>query len=202
MRISEKAHKLAVMRNFQTDTPRSNPERKLAYYSGAIQQMSERLGRFEGKSFLHIASGVGVLTKFLSNMNAKRVVALDIDEAQLEVAKQIGNRETLFHDVTEGLPFKADTFNCLITNHFAFAKYPILDFGSETKGSEALVREGARVLKNDGIFVINAVDGKMLPEQLIATGLKYFHKAEPYLYIYNKHYVPGIVLSAPRKEHF
>lgn len=197
--LSARAHELARQRGLFTDSMTASAGRTLSYYSGAIEQMSNRLGKFSGKHFLHIASSTGVLGKFLENMRAT-AVNLDSDKVYSQIAKKLGNQNSVRADATRPLPFASNSFNCLITDHFVFAKYKLIDMHPEHEGSQAVLKEAARVLRPDGIFVINAVDYKLPLEDLIQISSKYFKKVEPYAYVQDKIFIPGLVLSLPKKE--
>lgn len=160
---------------------------------------------FKGKHFLHIAGGTGVLTRFLQDRKAL-AVNLDYDKVLNSVAKIIGNRRVIRADATTTLPFANNSFECLITDHFVFAKYKLIDMSTEHEGSQALLKEAVRVLKKDGIFVVNAVDLNLPPREVIEICEKYFHKVEPFAYQAHdyregaKYLIPMLILTSPRKE--
>ena len=204
-KISETAIALAKARGHITDDIIANAGRRLHYYSGVVDQISRRLGRFEGKRFLHIASSTGVLTRYIQDRKGI-ATSLDFDQEFCEIAKKIGNKLVVQADASPQttakhiLPFEANSFHCLIADHFVFAKYKLLDLKKEHEGSQAILKDAVRVLAPNGIFVLSAVDLNLNPNELIEISKRYFQHVEPFAYVEEKHLIPGFVLSGPRKE--
>jgi len=175
--------------------------RNLTYYHGAIEKIVEKIGKPRGKSVLHVAGATGVLSKFLQERGA-RAVNFDFSPELCEIAKELGVREVKQGDALKRFPFSKGEFDCLVTDHFAFAGYRLVDRGivkGQYEGSEHLLKEASRILKPKGVFVINSVDARISPQELIRICSKYFGKVEPYAYGHEKQLIPGLVLSKPKK---
>lgn len=200
-RISRNAIALAKVAGKNTER-NANAGRTLVYYHGLIEKIVANVGKPRGKSFLHIAGATGVLSKFLQERGA-RAVSFDFDSELNHIAQKMGVKETIAGDALERLPFKNGQFDCLVTDHFAFAGYRLVDRGlieGKYEGSEHLLREAIRVLKPNGVFIINSVDARISPDELIKICSKYFGKVEPYAYAHKRQFIPGVVLSHPLKK--
>ncbi|VVB76207.1 Ubiquinone/menaquinone biosynthesis C-methyltransferase UbiE [uncultured archaeon] len=202
--ISMVAMDLARKRGHIVDEMEANAGRKLHYYSGVLAEMSKRIGGFKGKRVLHIASSTGILTRFLQDRKAL-AVGLEFDESLCHVARQIGNRTIIRADASlranakHILPFSNNSFNCLVTDRFAFSKYKLLDLTKEHEGSQEILKEAARVLNPKGVFIISGVDPYLDPHELIQICERYFNKVEPFAYAENKILIPCFALSEPKK---
>jgi ubiquinone/menaquinone biosynthesis C-methylase UbiE len=202
--ITSQAKALARQRGYPTYMT-ADAGRTLSYYSGTIDQLARRMGSFKGKHFLHLAGGTGVLTKFLQDRKAI-AVNLDYDETLLQISKGIRNKASIQADATKKLPFADNSFECLITDHFAFAKYKLIDMMAEHEGSQAILKEATRVLKPNGIFVISAIDPNLQPKEIMAICKKHFKKVEPFAYTaidYEKNekfLIPMVILTGPKKS--
>jgi ubiquinone/menaquinone biosynthesis C-methylase UbiE len=206
--LTKRAHELAQKHGVHTDAI-SNAGRTLTYYHGMLEKLIEKMGKPKGQSFLHIAGANGLLTRFLQERGA-RAVNFDYDPKLCDLARKFGNKEVVEGDALKKLPFKHNEFNCLITDHFVFAGYRIVDLGLTSKnkysGSESIIKEASRVVKPNGIFVINSIDIRNPLPEMMEICHKYFGKVEPYAYGHQTpgsgkdQLVPGLILSKPRKN--
>lgn len=107
---------------------------------------------------LDIGCGDGIYTKFLSNIKNFKCVGCDADYKRLERAKEnCSGGPCLINSLAEKCHFKGGSFDLVLLHH-------VLEHVENDKG---LLRECARVLKPDGIFIIgvpneNSVNGKIL----------------------------------------
>lgn len=114
-----------------------------------IPLMKEKFsGDGDGLHFLEIAAGTGRLSRFVKLAYPKaRVTVTDLSWPYLEIARErlAGlNRVEFMQAAAEKLPFQDQTYNAVYSS-FLFHELP-------EKIRHEVVREGMRVLKDDGVF--------------------------------------------------
>ncbi len=125
---------------------------------GATREQLERLchryyfvrGHVEKKDVLEVACGTGIGLPYLAE-RANKVVGVDIDEKNLEMAKKVvdgDNRVVLVQADAHNLPFKKDSFDVVLLYEAIYYLQNPADF----------VREAYRGLRDNGLLVICSVN--------------------------------------------
>jgi SAM-dependent methyltransferase len=101
------------------------------------------------------------------------------------------------------LPFASDSFDCLVSDRFAFSNYHHLDpyeLDKSNLGSAALLMEAARIIKPGGIFILAGVHGSK--EDWKRIGKLHFTNVEHFEYTPQgvSHHLQGVVLQGPKKN--
>ena len=198
--ISRTALELARKRNLVVDSF-SPAGRTLTIYHGLVEQIVKKVGKPRGKSFLDIAGATGILSRFLQERGA-RAVNFEFDRKLCEVSRAMGVREVVEGDALKKLPFREGEFDCVTTSRFVLGGYRGLDLfhsSGNYEGSEHVLKEVGRILKPNGVFIVNQVDARIPIPTLVELCSKYFGKVEPYAYGHEKTLIPGLVLSQPKK---
>ena len=168
-KITKLAHEIANALGYPTSNVFDDLGRTLVHYA-PIHRLLEKFsrGNFRGKTILHLGASTGLYTMFLQEKGA-RAIALDINQAANEIAKRIGNRnivranaqlsKSLKELAPRFLPFKSNSMNAVVSDHFLFSGYTEVD---DIKGrsidhstSLLVMVELYRILKPGGIAVLN-----------------------------------------------
>ncbi|MBI5553988.1 MAG: methyltransferase domain-containing protein, partial [Candidatus Diapherotrites archaeon] len=120
--LSAKAHSLAELKGHQVRSGflAYTFARRLVDYVPAYEGLSRHLGSLKGKKVLHVGASTGIFARFLESKGA-HAVALDLDADATAISKKIGVR-TVRADALE-LPFRANSFDCFVSDHFLFSGY-------------------------------------------------------------------------------
>lgn len=174
-----------ILREQHVVAPDSKPDvlddfgRSLPYYAPFYRMLlAHSHKKIKGKRLLHIGSSTGLFTRFLQDKGVKSV-ALDLDAVASKTAKKIGNKQVVRAMATienqaqkdifsipsvPFLPFKSESFDFLISDHFLFSALPgIGDLSNKNPksqkqkvaGSMRLLKEIHRILKRGGLVVVN-----------------------------------------------
>jgi demethylmenaquinone methyltransferase/2-methoxy-6-polyprenyl-1,4-benzoquinol methylase len=114
------------------------------------KKVIQLIGANKPKKILDIATGTGDLAIMMSDLNADKIVGLDISQGMLEVGKQkiaaqeLSHKIDMVHGDSENIPFEDNYFDA-ITVSFGVRNFENLDIG---------LQEIARVLKPGGVFVV------------------------------------------------
>lgn len=114
------------------------------------KKLRKRLGKYNPKSILDVATGTADLAIELARLQPKEIVGVDIAESMLEMGEKKIKRRNLQHMIrleqadSEDLPFKDNTFDA------ATISYGVRNFETPVKG----LREIHRVLKPGGVIFI------------------------------------------------
>ncbi len=114
------------------------------------KKVIQLIGANNPKKILDIATGTGDLAIMMSDLNADKIVGLDISQGMLDVGKQKIAAQQLSHKIdmvygdSENIPFEDNYFDA-ITVSFGVRNFENLDKG---------LQEISRVLKPGGVFVV------------------------------------------------
>lgn len=129
-------------------------------YSAVIKHLPSRFGRA-----LDVGCGTGLFLDELRR-RARFVVGVDISEKMLNVAQGRGSGAGLLLADAESLPFKDQTFDCVIS----------VTLLQNVPSPENAVAEFMRILKNHGLVVYTSLKRKHSAEQMcgwaVGSGLK------------------------------
>jgi len=113
---------------------------------------------------LDAGCGSGNLSILLKN-NDFRVVGIDFNEYAINIAKHKNSDiEYKIHDLRETLPFKNESFECIVSNNVIYA----LDYDSR----ERLINELYKVLKPQGICIISSIREGWNPYRILFEEIK------------------------------
>lgn len=114
------------------------------------KKVIQLIGANKPKKILDIATGTGDLAIMMSDLDADKIVGLDISVGMLEVGKQkiaakkLSHKIDMVHGDSENIPFEDNYFDA-ITVSFGVRNFENLDKG---------LQEISRVLKPGGLFVV------------------------------------------------
>lgn len=114
------------------------------------KKVIQLIGAKKPKKILDIATGTGDLAIMMSDLDADKIVGLDISVGMLEVGKQkiaakkLSHKIDMVHGDSENIPFEDNYFDA-ITVSFGVRNFENLDKG---------LQEISRVLKPGGLFVV------------------------------------------------
>ncbi|MBI5553195.1 MAG: class I SAM-dependent methyltransferase [Candidatus Diapherotrites archaeon] len=126
--------------------------RSLMHYAPIIQEISHYIQAPKGKTFLHLGDSAGILTYYLQTRGAK-AISLDTNPLHSKIARETGNRKVIRGNA-KSLPFRENSLDCVISGHFLFAEYPVLDDRETNQGSLQILNEVRRALKPGGIAIV------------------------------------------------
>jgi demethylmenaquinone methyltransferase/2-methoxy-6-polyprenyl-1,4-benzoquinol methylase len=96
------------------------------------------------KYILDIACGTGIFSSFISNISSNTIVGADLTYSYIYNAKTKRRYSLLVNSITEFLPFKSESFDCIVSCYLAkYAKISIM------------VDEIWRILKKEGVVVFS-----------------------------------------------
>ncbi|HRY63187.1 MAG TPA: class I SAM-dependent methyltransferase [Patescibacteria group bacterium] len=139
----------------------------------------------KNKKVLDIACGSGYGSAMIAEAGAARVVGGDIDVATIESARKNYQTNNLTFEVVDAvaLPFEDKSFEAVVS----------LETIEHSSEAEKMMRELARVLTDDGVFILSTPNreatkklginnpfhvGELNKEELIALMGKYFQRLE------------------------
>jgi len=167
-RLSGRTRGLAVRQGFDISWNYADCGRRLKDYAPVKKVLLERFGSLEGKRILHLGSSTGVLTKHLQNLQAV-AVGFDISKNALKIAKSVKNKSMVGGNAAlsaragKHLPFKDNSFDCFVSDHFLLSDYfsfehEFPDYSRQHSisigGSVKALEDLHRILKPGGIGVI------------------------------------------------
>lgn len=184
-------------------------------------------GHLKGKKILHLAASTGVYAHYLQERCGANAIALDIDHGALLDARSHGVKKAIQASAvpligkkiewvkkpnglylpehpTSHLPFKDNSLNYVISDHFLFAdfhkNYRTPGFetqpGSIRKSEEAL-EDLYRVLRPNGRVIIGAMHSEGLPS------LRYYQKGfKIHGFVVEETYGPELISATVRGVEF
>lgn len=142
-------------------------------YNCLMGNFLDKVPQHKGALILDAGCGSGNLSILLNN-NGFRVVGIDFNEYALDIAKhKVLDIEYRIHDLRETMPFKDDSFECIVSNNVVYA----LDFDSRAR----LINEFYRVLKSQGICIISSIRKGWNPYRILLEEIKRRKKKKGYI---------------------
>ena len=105
------------------------------------------------KYILDIACGTGILSSFITNISYKVLIGIDLTYSYIYNAKAKREYSFLANSVAEFLPFKSESFDCIVSCYLAkYAKIPIV-----VDEIWRLLKKGGLVIFSDFVYPLNKV---------------------------------------------
>jgi len=105
------------------------------------------------KYILDIACGTGIFSSFISNISYKVIIGVDLTYSYIYNAKTTKRYSFLANSVAEFLPFKSESFDCIVSCYLAkYAKIPLM-----VDEIWRIMKKGGLVIFSDFVYPLNKV---------------------------------------------
>jgi hypothetical protein len=129
--------------------------RTLPYYSVIHELLSRHAGgikKLKGKKVLHLAASTGIYAKYLQSLG---INAIPLDKSQI---LKISEAKNIVLADAKKLPFKENSIDFFISDHFLLSKYLFLEHSysglNKSRGSKKVFFELSKIMKKNGIGII------------------------------------------------
>lgn len=161
-------------RHFRDEIERSeNPE----YIYNSIKYLIDGFNiDLSGKKILDFGSGAGAFGLNLCRLGATEIIGVDVDERLLEIAQSrfndFYNNDSVFNKIEfinkkQGLPFLTESFDIVWAHAVMEHVLP--------QERQYVLSELWRVLKKDGLLIIDSTPNRLWPKEHHTTGLYFLN---------------------------
>lgn len=107
----------------------------------------------EHKYILDVACGTGIFSSFISNIPYKDLIGVDLTYSYISNAKAKRGYSLLVNSMAELLPFKSESFDCIVSCYLAkYAKISLM-----VDEIWRLLKKGGLVIFNDFVYPFNKI---------------------------------------------
>jgi demethylmenaquinone methyltransferase/2-methoxy-6-polyprenyl-1,4-benzoquinol methylase len=107
----------------------------------------------EQKYILDVACGTGIFSSFISNIPYKDLIGVDLTYSYISNAKAKRGYSLLVNSMAELLPFKSESFDCIVSCYLAkYAKISLM-----VDEIWRLLKKGGLVIFSDFVYPLNKI---------------------------------------------
>jgi demethylmenaquinone methyltransferase/2-methoxy-6-polyprenyl-1,4-benzoquinol methylase len=107
----------------------------------------------EHKYILDVACGTGIFSSFISNIPYKDLIGVDLTYSYISNAKSKKGYSLLVNSMAELLPFKSESFDCIVSCYLAkYAKISLM-----VDETWRLLKKGGLVIFSDFVYPLNKI---------------------------------------------
>ena len=107
----------------------------------------------EHKSILDVACGTGIFSSFISNIPYKNLIGVDLTYSYISNAKTKRGYSLLVNSMAELLPFKSESFDCIVSCYLAkYAKISLM-----VDEIWRILKKGGLVIFSDFVYPLNKI---------------------------------------------
>jgi demethylmenaquinone methyltransferase / 2-methoxy-6-polyprenyl-1,4-benzoquinol methylase len=107
----------------------------------------------EHKYILDVACGTGIFSSFISNIPYKDLIGVDLTYSYISNAKAKKGYSLLVNSMAELLPFKSESFDCIVSCYLAkYAKISLM-----VDEIWRLLKKGGLVIFSDFVYPLNKI---------------------------------------------